>query len=209
MWVSVVSEDWRYRMITPQKGDYTSLPLTREAIAAANAWDPAKDEAAGTECKAYGAAGLVRVPGRLRISWADDTTLKVDFEAGAQTRLFHFGSALPQGVAPSWQGHSVAQWEYAGQPGRGAAGPRRGHLKVVTTNMRAGYLRKNGIPYSVDAVLTEYYNRLDEPNGDSWLIVTSMVDDRRFLSARLATSTHFKKLPASDTRWTPEPCSAR
>jgi hypothetical protein len=207
MWVSIVSEDWRYRMLTPQKGDYTSLPLAAEGRKVADTWDPAKDEAANEQCRSYGAAGLMRVPGRIRITWQDDETLRIDTEAGVQTRLFHFTGAAQPNTAATWQGYSSAQWVYAG-PGRGVMG-RRGHLKVVTTHLRPGYLRRNGVPYSADALLTEYYNRLDEPNGDSWLVVTTMVDDPRYLSARLATSTHFRKLPSSDTRWKPEPCSAR
>ena len=49
-WVSLVTEDWRYRMVTPAKGDANGLPLTDEARKAMNAWDPAKDEAAGETC---------------------------------------------------------------------------------------------------------------------------------------------------------------
>jgi hypothetical protein len=205
-WVSVVTEDWRYRMVTPPKGDYTSVPLTPEARKVADTWDPARDEAAGEQCRSYGAPAVMRVPGRVRIAWEDDDTLKVEAEAGTQTRLLHFANAPRAGPA-NWQGSSQAQWIYSRQPGSG--GTRRGHLKVVTTNLRPGYLRKNGVPYSADAVLTEYYNRLDEPNGDVWLVVTTMVDDPRYLNGRFATSTHFKKLPASDTRWTPERCSSR
>jgi hypothetical protein len=209
MWVPVVTEDWRYRMVTPPKGDYTSVPISAEGRKVADAWDPARDEAAGEQCRAYAAPSVMRVPGRVRISWENDQTLKVETEAGRQTRLFSFGRPAAGGSA-SWQGHSLAQWVYAGQQGAVAPGtPRRGHLKVVTTNLRPGYLRKNGVPYSADTVLTEYYNRLDEPNGDVWLIVTTMVDDPRYLTGRFATSTHFKKLPATDTRWTPEPCSSR
>jgi hypothetical protein len=54
-WVSIVTQDWRWRMVTPAKGDYPRLPLTPEARAIADAWDPAKDEAAGEECRSYGA----------------------------------------------------------------------------------------------------------------------------------------------------------
>ena len=48
---------------------------------------------------------------------------------------------------------------------------------MVTTGFRPGYLRKNGVPYSANAVVTEYYNRTNEPNGDSWLVVTTVVED--------------------------------
>src|SRR5580700_7102513 len=89
-WVSVVSEDWRWRMVTPIKGDFASIPLNAEARQIGNAWDPAKDTAAGEQCKSYGAPALMRIPGRLHITWADDNTLKVETDAGTQTRLFQF-----------------------------------------------------------------------------------------------------------------------
>jgi len=207
-WVPIISEDWRYRMVTPQKGDYTSVPLTAEARKVADSWNPAKDEAAGEQCKSYGAPAIMRMAGRIRIRWESDDVLRVDTEAGTQTRMLRFGPPAAN-TAPSWQGSSVAQWEYEGNGRSGQGARRRGHLKVVTTNLKPGYLRKNGVPYSSDAVLTEYYNRLDEPNGISWLILTTMVDDPKNLRARFATSTHFKKLPPSDTKWTPEACTSR
>src|SRR3974390_1254665 len=54
-WVAIVTEDWRYRMVTPAPGDYQGVPMTQAAIKIANAWDPAKEEAAGDPCKSYGA----------------------------------------------------------------------------------------------------------------------------------------------------------
>ena len=62
-WVSVVTEDWRYRMVTPANGDYQGVPMTPAARAIADAWDPAKEEASGDLCKSYGAPALLRVPG--------------------------------------------------------------------------------------------------------------------------------------------------
>jgi hypothetical protein len=209
LWVSVVTEDWRWRMRTPPKGDYASVPMTPAAIKLADAWDPARDTAAGEQCRAYGAAAIMRVPGRVRISWDADTTLKVETEAGTQTRLFHF-SPVERGV-PSWQGTSAANWQPAGggggRRGGGAAPPRGGSLRVITTNLRPSYLRKNGIPSSANARVTEYYNRTTEPNGDAWLIVTTVVEDSEYLNNRWVTSSHFKKVPDSSA-WTPTPCSA-
>jgi hypothetical protein len=206
-WVSLVTEDWRYRMVTPAKGDYPSIPLNAEGKRAADTWDPAKDEAAGEQCKSYGAAYIVRQPGRVHFIWEDDNTLRADFDAGTQTRLFHFGDWRPAGGAPTLQGDSVAQWEYAGGArGRGQA--RGGDLKVVTTHTRPGYLQKNGVPYSGNAVVTEYFHRAEEPTGDSLLIVTTMVEDPQYLTGQFVRSTHFKKLPDA-TGWNPQPCTAK
>jgi len=212
-WVSVVVEDWKWRMVTPKKGVYDSLPLNAEARKVADSWDPAKDEAAGEQCRAYGAANIMRLPGRLRISWEDANTLRIDTDAGTQTRLLRFGPAAeavrlkPDTTSgePSWQGLSVAQWEYAAG-GRGAA--RTGNLKVVTTNLRPGYVRKNGAPYSAKAVVTEYYDLNTMPNGDQWMTVTTKVEDPMYFTRPYLTTTDFKKLrdPAG---WNPSPCSAR
>jgi hypothetical protein len=210
-WVSVVTEDWRYRMLTAPKGEHPGLPLSAEGNRVANAWDPAKDEAAGEQCKAYGAAGVMRLPGRIHITWQDDNTLKIETEAGNQTRLLKFGAAPDASGPPTLQGVSVASWEVPGGRGRGRGGPAQfGDLKVVTTHMKAGYLQRNGVPYGENAVQTEYFNRANEPNGDSWLILTHIVEDPQYLNGAFVRSTHFKKLPDSAaSQWSPEPCSAR
>ena len=69
-WVAVVNKEWRFRMVIPAKGDFFGpiggIPINAEARRVAEAWDPAKDEKAGEACKGFGAAGLMRVPGRLR-----------------------------------------------------------------------------------------------------------------------------------------------
>lgn len=208
-WVSVVTEDWRFRMMTPAKGDYPSIPLNAEGRRVADRWDPAKDEAAGDTCKAYGAAAIMRMPGRIHITWQDDLTVKVETDTGAQTRLFHFGRPQPPAGPPTWQGFSVAQWEYAGGGRRGRAAVQGGDLKVVTNHLRPGYLQKNGVPYSGDAVVTEHFDALNmEPNGDQWLIVTTLVEDPQYLNQPFQRSTHFKR-QADETGWDPSPCTAR
>ena len=208
-WISVVTEDWRWRMRTPPKGDYASLPLTPAATKVANAWDPAKDTAAGEQCRGYGAPAIMRLPGRIRISWQDDATLKVETEAGTQTRLFHFGSSTPP-ATPDWQGQSTATWLVAGGGGgrRGGGGqPRGGSLRVITANARPGYIRKNGVPYSANARVTEHFIPVTEPTGDRWLVVTTLVEDPQYLNARFIVSSHFRKV-ADGSAWTPRPCEA-
>src|SRR6266850_2789914 len=105
-WVSVVTEDWRWRMVTPKKGDYASMPINDEGRKVADGWDPAKDERDGNACKAYGAAAIMRVPTRLHITWQDENTLKIETDAGTQTRILRFGDAAIAAAEPSWQGNS-------------------------------------------------------------------------------------------------------
>ncbi len=233
-WESVVTEYWRYRMIVPDKSDYVITPLNAEGRKVADAWDPAKDKADGNECKGYGAAAIMQVPGRLHIYWQDDTTLRIDTDSGTQTRLLHFGASVPANMAPDWQGYSSASWEGIGPDSQraggggpvqnanaggaqGAVGPLRarevggavpGYLKAITTQMRPGYLRKNGVPYSDKATVEEYFDRFTDPySNETWLVVTTVVADPQYLTEPSITHAHFKKIP-DGSGWDPTPCRA-
>jgi hypothetical protein len=266
-WVSIVNEDWRWRMVTPPKGDYASIAnlMTAEARKIADAWDPSQDGS----CLAYGAAGLMRIPTRLHVTWENENTLKIDTDAGQQTRRLVFGASAEAPATRSLQGFSVAEWELAGarrgggpggrfgppgagpalpggapptgaqaagaregapagpaaggQAGRGRAtgappvggpaggppgaapGGRGGNLKVVTTQMSGGWLRKNGVPYSESATMTEYYDRFPVAPKDEWLVVTTIVADPKYLTQEFVTSTHFRHEP-DGAKWDPTPC---
>jgi hypothetical protein len=223
-WVSVITEDWRYRMVTPMKGDYQGVPMTPAARTVAEAWDPDKEQASGDVCKSYGAAAVLRLPTRLHITWQDDNTLKMETDTGKQTRLFHFGDWKSPGGAPSIQGDSVADWEGGG--GRGGRGGGRGgaaatapegprqpsdaSLKVSTTNLKGGFLRKNGVPYSDKTTLTEYFDLMNEPTGDPMFVVTIVTSDPMYLTRNFVISSQFKKEPGdTNAKWKPTECSAK
>ena len=209
-WVSLITDNWTYRVVTPPKGDYLYLPLNAEARRVADTWDPAKDEAAGEACKGYGPVGVMRMPTRLHITWQDDKTLKIETDTGTQTRLLRFGAAETPAGQRSWQGQSVAEWQLPGG-GRGRGGqrgqPGTGTLKVTTTQMRPGYIHKNGVPFSENAVLTEYFNVVSD-RGLTYLADTLMLDDPRYLTQSFVRSAQFKK-QADATGWEPSPCSAK
>jgi hypothetical protein len=202
-WVSIVTEDWRWRMVTPPKGDVASVPLNAEGTKITNSWDPATDGS----CLAYGAAGLMRIPTRLHITWENERTIKIETDAGQQTRRLMFDKSQAAPAQRTLQGFSLAEWEVAGG-GRGAAqAPRTGNLKVATTMMSGGWLRRNGVPYSENAALTEYFDRFAAPHGDEWLVVTTIVSDAKYLNQDFVTSTHFKKEP-NGTKWAPVACKS-
>jgi hypothetical protein len=223
-WVAAITEDWRYRMVTPPKGDFASVPLNANGVKVTNEWDVAKDIAAGEQCRVFGAAGIMRMPIRLHVTWQDDATLKMEIDNGNQVRLFRFDKSAQPPSQPSWQGFSAAEWENV-QQGQGlapAAGavrggpggfgasfpagdPLSGSLKAVTTKMRPGYLRRNGVPYSGNAVLTEFLDRTNEANGDSWLVLTSVLDDPEYLEQSFLLTTHFKREP-DGSKFNPRPC---
>ena len=247
-WVSIVNEDWRWRMVTPLPGDTASVPLNPEGLKVAKSWDSKTDGS----CLAYGAAGLMRIPTRLNITWENENTLKIDTDAGVQTRRLMFDKSTAPGPR-SLQGLSLAEWERpgagggrggggrggggggaagaaappadgrgaapaaaaAGAPGGGRGGggrgagrgaaPQVGDLKVVTTNLSGGWLRRNGVPYSEGTTMTEYFDRFAVGN-DQWLVVTTIVTDPKYLNQDFITSTHFKREADGAKKWDPAPC---
>jgi len=218
-WVAIVTPDWRQRMIPPAKGDYLAVPINMAAKQAADAWDAAKDEAAGQQCKSYGAPTIMSTPTRLRVSWQDDNTMKVETDYGMQERLFRFGASPPAKTPVTWQGTSVAQWELlrpnlAGSPGAGAGGRGRGgpvkfgNLKVSTTRVRPGYLRKNGVPYSADVKVDEYWDLFTDPAGTQRLMVTQIIEDPQYLTRPWLVAYNFKREPDA-SKWDPTACSSR
>ena len=212
-WVSIIVDNWKYLVITPPKGDSGYLPVNPEARRVADTWDPAKDEAAGEQCKAYGPVGVMRMPTRLHITWDDPNTLKIEADNGTQTRYLRFGAASAAATPGprTWQGSTAAEWQLpGGGRGRGAAAGQRvrtGTLKAVTTQMRPGYIHKNGIPYSENAVVTEYFNILED-RGATYLVDTLMLEDPRYLTQSFVRSAQFKK-QADAKSWNPTPCSAK
>jgi hypothetical protein len=206
-WVSYVTENWRYRMVTPPKGEYRRIPASPAAVPIINAWDPAADERAGNQCKSYGAGAIMSVPGRLHITWQDANTLRIETDAGTQTRLFHFSQGASAAASPgprSWQGESTATWEPATGGNAGGGG---GSLRVVTSNLRAGYLRKNGVPYSERATVTENFDVAPLPDGGTLLLVNTTIEDPLYLTGPYIVSPHFKKEP-DGSKWDPTPCSS-
>jgi hypothetical protein len=251
-WTAVITEDWHVRMLTAPKGDFGSgapgaiempgggkigtgpnpafqgdIPYKPEGAQAALRWDPAKDEAEGNSCKAYGAPGVMRLPTHLHITWQDDNTLKVEADFGTQTRLIHFNPPpraarldysnatllpgepakldAPSGTEASWQGYSAATWTIMGGTGNYRRG---GNLKVVTTRLKSGYYWKNGMPYSGNAVLTEYFRVAQLPDNSNWIRLTQIVEDPEYLTQPYVVNYHFKKLP-DGSLWKPTPCSVK
>lgn len=214
-WVSLVTQDWRFRMVVPGKGEFAGIPLNLQAKQFSDSWSAATDTTADKQCEAYGAAVLMRNPERLNIVWQDDNTLRVNTDAGTQTRLLHFSDTAPG--ARSWQGSSKAQWLISAPSyglrrdlalrARGAAGgtPRWGSLEVETTNMLGGLLRKNGVPYSDRTTLKEYW-ALNSVAGLDYLIITSMVNDPVYLRGIYYTTPIFTR-ETDGSKWHPTPCT--
>jgi len=213
-WVSLVTDDWRWRMVVPPKGDTLYLPVNDAGKKMAAEWDAARDAAAGEACRAYGAGGIMQLPGRLRISWDGDDTLKLETDTGQQTRLFQFNPPAAPAGAPTWQGFSRAVWEVPGAGGRGrggrgagaAVGERPGSsMRVTTSNMRLGYYRRNGVPYGAGATMTEWFTTITEPDGATYLVVTKILEDSQYMSGPYVRTVQFKK-ENTTAGWNPIGC---
>jgi len=201
-WVAQITEDWKERIHPAAKGDVGSIPVSAAGRREAAAWDPSL----ANSCKVYGVGGLLRLPGRLHITWQENN-LKIESDAGAQTRLLSFGT--PSGKPGDRQGVSVASWDRLAPAlsgftlgGRGGTG---GSLKIVTTQAKPGYLARNGVPYGANATFTEYWDLQEVPSGPSLLVVSVEVSDPEYLSGPYWYSVHFKK-QADATGWNPQPC---
>jgi len=214
-WAAIVTEDWRWRMLTAPHGDYASVPLNAAGKKLADTFDPARYGPEWTtqiDCRAYGAAGLMRMPERLHITWQNPETLRIQTDWGEQTRLLHFEkSDLPQSGRTA-QGSSLAVWQHP-QIGNGAAAFARpdtslpgGKLYVVTDDLTAGWLRRNGVPYGLQTHMQEWFQVFDDPTGRHWLDVTTRVDDAEYLDAPFITSSDFRREP-DGSKWAPHPCT--
>ncbi len=215
-WVTAITEDWRVRMITPQRGDFLGLPLNDAGIELANAWDPEADMANGNECRAFGAAAIMRSPTRIHVTWEDENTLRFEFDHGDQTRMVYFDPSMSPGE-PSYQGHAISEWIDTRVPARGGigrggdpdvepgGGVRPGGLEIVMTNLLHQYHRQNGTPVSENAMVTDQIDLVPGPGGEDWLIVKTIIEDPQYMFSPMVTSSQFRREP-DDSNWNPQPC---
>ena len=80
-------------------------------------------------------------------------------------------------------------------------------MRVVTSNVRAGYLRKNGVPYSERVTVTEHFDVAPFAGDGLLLLVTTVVEDPVYLTGPYIVGPHFKKEPDGSKR-DPTPCSS-
>lgn len=211
-WVALITRDWQFRMVVPGRGEYQGIPLNLASKQRADAWDAKEDEKSGKQCEAYGAGVVMLVPERLRIGWVDDDTLRVETDAGMQTRLLRFRPDPGATSAPaSWQGQSRASWlmHAVSDPGFGQPADEGhfGSLKISTTNMLAGLLRKNGVAYSAHSELLEYWDVQQDPvTKKEYLIVTASLHDPDLMIANYNYVATFER-ETDASKWDPTPCS--
>jgi hypothetical protein len=214
LWVSLVTRDWHFRMVVPRRGEYQGIPLNLAGKQRADAWDEKADEKLGNQCAPYGAGVVMLVPERLRIGWLDEDTLRIETDAGMQTRLLRFRPDVGAAPVPaSWQGQSKAAWllhAASEPPALGGQVADEGHfgvLKITTDNMLAGLIRKNGVAYSEHSSLTEYWDLQQDPvTKTEYLIVTASLHDPDLLLTNYNYVATFQR-ESDASKWDPTPCS--
>lgn len=192
-WVSEFSEDRVERIPGPDVGDYAGLPLNDAARLKADTWQASVQTLPERQCIPHPSPYSLRGPTNLRISADVDpvTQETVSYTIygtfGRATRLVWMdGRPRPSPLAPhTWAGFSTGRWE----------GSR---LRIDTTHIKLGYLRRNGVPHSDLATMTEYL----WVRGDR-LQISSIVDDPVYLSEPLVRTTDFVRNPTQHGVATP------
>ena len=184
------------------------MPLNPAGRKIADAWDLDADRTRGELCKAFGPPALIRQPGRMRIRWESDDTLLLEFDAGTQTRRFHFGSARAQAGRHRCRATRRPMVPAAAEsrhfrPRRCASDWRVARGRDDESH--AGYLRPNGVPYSERTVVKEFFDSFTLPEDGTWLIVTTVVADPDYLTQEFVLSSQFKK-ETDLSKWNPRPC---
>jgi hypothetical protein len=179
MWGQRFHEDSPERGGGPEIGDYTGLPVNDAARLRADSWTASKWTMPERQCEPHPADYGPRGPASLRIESVVDPISQdvaewhVTIMWQLQRRIIYMdGRPHPSAHAQhSWQGFSTGEWE-------------NGMLKVTTTHLKEGWVRRNGLPRSDKATLTEYFIR-----NDDYLTLVTIVDDPVYLTEPLVRTS--------------------
>ena len=179
-WDALMHEEYRIRLYGPEPGEIDGLPLNDKGREAALNFDPNEYYKPENQCRNHGGAYVMRGPWAKHFHYEDDDTLAIRIELEAQTRRIYLDGRPPPSDEHTGLGHSVGEWN-------------DGVLTVTTTHMTPYYHRRNGVPYSENAVMHETFVLHD----DGYMTLITKVDDPEFLSEPIVRSVSFKNLPDS------------
>lgn len=194
-WAVVPAQD---NIDNPHLGEYVGIPLSAEAIRRAEIWDASIQSLPEWQCRPHSAAYIKRGPSNMRIWKEVDPASReiVAFHAewlrSTDTAIYLDGRPRPPPYAGhTWAGFSTGEWQ----------GDR---LKVTTTHMKQDYYRRNGVPQSDRARLSEYLIRRRFRDEDylTWVIVAY---DEVYLTEPLIRSTEYRL--DLNQRIPPYPCT--
>lgn len=172
----------------PPIGDYQFLPLTDDGRMRAESWNPGIQSQMERQCMPHSAVWVPFGPTPLEIIDNGDH-LVFRMQSNEVHRIIWMdGREHPPPYAlHTWTGFSTAEWQ-------------GNTLKITTTHTKEGFLRRNGVPNSERATITEYLTR-----HDSFLTDVVVVEDPVYLQGPLVRHQTYRPL-SDDTELLPYPC---
>jgi len=199
IWQPRYHEDFPERIPGPELVDYLGLPINDAARHFAEAWDSSRITLPEEQCRVHVSPYIYRGPLNLRI-WdqkdpktQDLIAIKQYISTYEQTRTIYMDGRKHPGpnAAHTWMGFSTGHWD-------------GDTLVVETDHIKQGWVRRNGLPMSDQAHMTEYFVR----NGDILTHIFVLVDPV-YLAEPLVKSQDFvrspRELPAQTWLWVCEP----
>lgn len=180
-WAPRMYEDQPERVPGPELGDYLGIPINDAARMRAETWDASIQTLPEWQCRPHSADYIWRGPSNLRI-WKEVDPVSREITAFHAEWLRSVDRAIfldgrphpPEGALHTWAGYSTAKWD-------------GDILTITTTHLKEGYLRRNGLPRSDQATLTEHWIR----NGD-FLTVVTIVHDPVYLTEPFIRTTDYE-----------------
>ena len=180
-WAPRFWEDQPERVPGPELGDYLGIPISEAARLRAESWDASIQTLPEWQCRPHSADYIWRGPSNLRISKEVDpvsreiTAFHAEWLRSVDRAIYLDGRPHPPADAlHTWAGFSTAKWD-------------GDMLTVTVTHLKEGYLRRNGLPRSDKATLTEHWIR----NGDI-LTVMTIVNDPVYLTEPFVRTTDYE-----------------
>ena len=180
-WAPRMWEDQPERVPGPELGDFSGIPVSEAARLRAEAWDASIQTLPEWQCRPHSADYIWRGPSNLRIWKEIDpvsreiTAYHAEWLRSVDAPVYLDGRAHPPDDAlHTWAGFSTGRWE-------------GDMLTITTTHLKEGYLRRNGLPRSDKATLTQHWIR----NGD-FLTVVTVVNDPVYLTEPFIRTTDYE-----------------
>ena len=196
-WATRNHEDWMERWPGPDVGDFTGLPINEDAVARALAYSPSQLALPERQCLYYGPTYTVIGPFGLRI-WSESEPVD------GRVISWHMSGAVDKTPRTIWMDGRPHPSPNAVKTFRGfSTGRWEGDtLIVTTTHMKAGPLRRNGVPHSDQTVMTEFISRYDDK-----LTILAIIDDPVYMEEPHVISRTWQEDADTVVPVYPAPCT--
>ena len=180
-WAPRFHEDQPERVPGPELGDYLRIPINPAARMRGETWEASQQTLWEWQCRPHSADYIWRGPSPVRIWKEVDpvsrqvTAWHAEWLRSVDRQIYMDGRPHPSKSAPhTWAGFSTGKWE-------------GDMLTIKTTHLKEGYVRRNGLPRSDEAMLTEHWML----HGDV-LTVATIVYDPVYLTEPFIRTTDYE-----------------